>query len=170
MSAARVMDLLPPMLAKVAELDPASARDEAAQARLLAALEAAFPADGDAVRTLGEALAAGIEDGSICNRGDDDARFSRLAKAGPDTHGLSIDVVALRGSALEHTHPNGEVTLGFAASAQDGAARFEGYPAGWVFMPPGSRHVPTVEGGRMFLIYFLPDGAVTWHPESSSSS
>lgn len=166
MSAARVMDLLPPMLAKVAALDPASARDADAQARLLAALEAAFPVDGDAVRALGEALAAGIEEGSICNRGDEDARFSRLAKAGPDTHGLSIDVVALRGAALEHTHPSGEVTLGFAV---DGAARFDGHPPGWVFMPPGSRHVPTVEGGRMFLIYFLPGGAVTWHPESSSS-
>ena len=170
MSAARVMDLLPPMLAKVSALDPASARDEAAQARLLAALEAAFPVDGDAVRALGEAIVAGVEDGSLCNRGDDDARFCRLAKAGPNTHGLSIDVVALRGPALEHSHPSGEVTLGFAASEHDGAARFDGHPPGWVFMPPGSRHVPTVVGGRMFLIYFLPDGAVTWHPESSSSA
>lgn len=170
MSAARVMDLLPPILATLAELDPASAHDEAAQARLLAALEAAFPVEGDAVRTLGEALAAAIEEGSICDRGDENARFSRLAKAGPQTHGLSIDVVSLQGPALEHTHPKGEVTLGFAASARDGAARFDGHPAGWVFMPPGSRHVPTVEGGRMFLIYFLPDGAVTWHPESTPSA
>lgn len=170
MSAERVMALLPPMLAKVAELDPASATDEASRARLLAALEDAFPADGEDVRALGEALAAGIDDGSVCNRGEENARFSRLAKAGPDTHGLSIDVVALRGPALEHTHPKGEVTLGFAASSDDGAARFDGHPPGWVFMPPGSRHVPTVDGGRMFLIYFLPDGAVTWHPESAPSA
>ncbi|MCR9164207.1 MAG: DUF4863 family protein [Nannocystaceae bacterium] len=170
MSAQRVMDLLPPFLTKVAELDPASARDDAAQAALLAALEEAFPPDGASVRALGEALAAGVADGSICNRGDDDARFSRLAKAGPQTHGLSVDVVSLVGGALEHTHPKGEVTLGFPASEADGAARFDGHPPGWVFMPPGSKHVPTVEGGRMFLIYFLPDGAVTWHPESASSA
>ena len=170
MSAERVMDLLPPMLAKVAELDPASAGDDPARARLLAALEEAFPADGESVRTLGEAIAAGVADGSICNRGDDNARFSRIAKAGEATHGLSIDVVSLQGPALEHTHPKGEVTLGFAATEADGAARFDGHPPGWVFMPPGSRHVPTVEGGRMFLIYFLPDGAVTWHPESAPSA
>lgn len=170
MSAERVMDLLPPMLAKVAELDPASASDDAARAQLLAALEDAFPVDGEAVRSLGEALTAGVADGSICNRGEDTARFSRLAKATDATHGLSIDVVSLQGAALEHTHPKGEVTLGFAATEADGAARFDGHPPGWVFMPPGSRHVPTVEGGRMFLIYFLPDGAVTWHPESAPSA
>jgi hypothetical protein len=170
MSAERVMALLPPMLEKVAELDPAAAQDPAAASALLAALETAFPADGEAVAALGEALAAGIEDGSICNRGEPNARFSRLAKATEATHGLSIDVVALEGAALEHTHPKGEVTLGFAASAGDAGARFDGHPSGWVFMPPGSKHVPTVSGGRMFLIYFLPDGAVTWHPESSSSA
>ncbi len=170
MSAERVMDLLPPMLAKVAELDPASARDDAARSQLLAALEDAFPTGGEAVRVLGEAITAGVADGSICNRGDDNARFSRLAKATAATHGLSIDVVSLQGPALEHSHPKGEVTLAFAATEADGAARFDGHPPGWVFMPPGSRHVPTVEGGRMFLIYFLPDGAVTWHPESAPSA
>lgn len=170
MSAQRVMSLLPPMLTKVAQLDPASAREQTGQAELLAALAEAFPVGGEAVTALGEAIAAGVEDGSICDRGDENARFSRLAKAGPQTHGLSIDVVSLEGPALEHTHPNGEVTLAFAASDRDGAARFDGHPPGWVFMPPGSRHVPTVAGGRMFLIYFLPDGAVTWHPESSSSA
>lgn len=170
MSAERVMALLPPMLAKVAELDPAAACDPARASAVLAALREAFPEDGEAVRELGAALNAGVADGTICNRGDENARFCRLAKATEASHGLSIDVVALRGGALEHTHPNGEVTLGFAATDQDGAARFDGHPPGWVFMPPGSRHVPTVEGGRMFLIYFLPDGAVTWHPESSSSA
>ncbi len=170
MSAERVMDLLPPLLAKVAELDPASATDDAAQAALLAALEDAFPAGGAVVTALGAAIAAGVADGSVCNRGAPDARFCRLAKATEQTHGLSIDVVALRGAALEHTHPKGEVTLAFPATADDGAARFDGHPPGWVLMPPGSRHVPTVNGGRMFLMYFLPDGAVTWHPESAPSA
>ncbi|MEM6294201.1 MAG: DUF4863 family protein [Myxococcota bacterium] len=167
MSAERVMALLPPFLEKVAALDPATATDDAKAAALLDALNAAFPADSEAVSALGAAIADGVADGSVCNRGDDGARFSRLAKPSEVTHGLSVDVVSLRGGALEHSHPSGEVTLGFPASADDGAARFDGHAPGWVFMPPGSKHVPTVEGGQMFLIYFLPDGAVTWHPKSS---
>ena len=31
-------------------------------------------------------------------------------------------------------------------------------------MPAGSTHTPTVTGPRMHLLYFLPDGAVEWHP------
>ena len=27
---------------------------------------------------------------------------------------------------------------------------------------PGSRHVPEVAGGRMLIVYFLPDGAMEW--------
>lgn len=164
------MALLPPVLAKVAQLDPASADTPEKATALREALEQAFPSDGPDVQALGEAIAAGVADGSICDRGSEDARFSRLARAGEPTHGLSIDVVSLKGPALEHTHPKGEVTLGFPAAAKDAEARFDGHPSGWVFMPPGSKHVPTVTGGRMFLIYFLPDGAVTWHPESSSSA
>ncbi len=170
MSAERVMQLLPPFLEKVAALDPAAVTDDASAAALLDELNGTFPADSDAVRALGTAIADGVADGSVCNRGEGEARFSRLAKPSKATHGLSVDVVALRGGALEHTHPKGEVTLGFAASADDGAARFDGHPPGWVFMPPGSKHVPTVEGEQMFLIYFLPDGAVTWHPKSSSGA
>ena len=34
------------------------------------------------------------------------------------------------------------------------AVRFDGRPAGWVFLGPGSRHKPQVDGGRMNLIYF----------------
>jgi hypothetical protein len=83
-----------------------------------------------------------------------------VAKPGPETHDFSVDVVALEGEALRHRHPRGEITIGFAGSDPD--ARFDGYAPGWVVMPAGSTHTPTVVGGTMHLIYFLPGGAVDW--------
>lgn len=156
--------LIDPILARVAELDPAARADEASQGALVAALETEFPADGSTVEAIGQEISRGIEQGWLCNRGEPEARFSRLAKPGPETHGMSVDVVSLSGQALDHTHPKGEVTLGFAVPSEgDGAPTFDGHGAGWVFLGPGSRHVPEVQGGRMHLIYFLPDGAVEWH-------
>lgn len=159
-SSARLLDLLRPVLAEVAALDPSSCRDAAGAAHLLETLRGTFPVDGAEVRAIGEALRQGIADGRLCDHGEPQARFSRVAKSTPATHDLSVDVVSLEGAALRHTHPRGEVTLGFAAG---GDPRFDGHPAGWVFMEPGSTHTPTVEGGRMHLLYFLPGGAVEWH-------
>lgn len=151
--------LLQPLLARVAGLRPAERTERSAVRELEATLCAEWSPDGAEVRALGEAIAAGVAAGWLCDRGEPDARFSRVAKAGPETHGLSIDVVRLRGAALQHTHPKGEVTLGFAV---EGEPTFEGRGPGWVFLPPGSTHVPETRGGVMDLIYFLPDGAVIW--------
>jgi hypothetical protein len=54
-------------------------------------------------------------------------------------------------------HPGGEVNW---CVALDGDPRFDGQPAGWVVMPPGSGHVPTVSGGRMLIVYLLPGGKI----------
>ena len=89
----------------------------------------------------------------------ENVRFGRVAKPSPATFDLSIDAVEMRGSAAEHTHPRGEVSL---CVALDGDPRFMGYPEGWVVVPPGSRHVPTVTGGTMRILYFLPGGAMDW--------
>jgi hypothetical protein len=159
-SAEPLLELLDPVLERVAELDPSACTDAEAQARLLRALQEAFPIDGPHVQAIGEMLRQGIADGWLCNHGEPAARFSRVAKPSPATRDLSIDVVSLEGAALAHTHPRGEVTLGFAA---EGTPRFDGHPPGWVFMAPGSTHTPTVEGGRMYLLYVLPGGAVQWH-------
>lgn len=155
-------ELLAPILARVAALEPqAQTSPEQVQA-LEAALEADFPYAGEHVQALGRAIQAGIDAGWLANRGDADARFSRVAKASADTHDLSIDVVSMIGGAVEHTHLEGEVTVGFPAQGTQ-SCQFEGRDPAWVFLPPGSRHVPTVTGGRMNLIYFLPHGAVEWH-------
>ncbi len=85
--------------------------------------------------------------------------FGRLSKPTAALHGMSIDVVDMEGAGAAHTHPKGEVSLCFV---QSGEPRFCGHPPGWVVVPPGSRHVPEVTGGRMLIFYFLPDGAMVW--------
>ena len=42
----------------------------------------------------------------------------------------------------------------------EGDARFDGRGAGWLVYPAGSSHRPTVSGGRAFVLYLLPGGAI----------
>lgn len=161
---ARLRELLAPLLAKVASLRPEDRHDEASVAELESLMEESFPYAEEHVQAVGAEISRGVKDGWLCNRGEADSRFSRLAKPAKSTHGLSVDCVSMTGMAIDHTHTKGEVTIGFAADGADPqAVRFEGRAAGWIFLGPGSRHRPHVEGGRMNLIYFLPDGAVEWH-------
>lgn len=160
----QIVELVAPILAELAELHPETCASEERAAALEQALARAFPPDGPQARAIGEAIAAGIAAGELCDRGEPGARFSRIAKAGPATHGFSIDLVRLAGSGLRHRHPRGEVTLGFVVPDGGGAPEFEGRAPGWVFLPPGTTHVPTVTGGAMDLLYFLPAGAVEWDP------
>ncbi len=85
--------------------------------------------------------------------------FGRVAKPSEATLGFAIDAVDIAGAGAVHTHPQGEVSW---LIPLEGTPVFEGKGAGFVVLPPGSRHVPTVEGGRMLIAYFLPDGAVDW--------
>lgn len=87
--------------------------------------------------------------------------FGRLARAeAPGSHGQSIDVVDIAGEGAAHAHPNGEVSW---CIPLEGSPVFEGATEGWVVLPPASRHVPTVTGGRMLIVYFLPEGLVDWN-------
>ena len=40
-------------------------------------------------------LLAGVADGTVCNRGEEPVRFSRLFKASEQSHGLSADAVLM---------------------------------------------------------------------------
>lgn len=153
---------LDPILDLVAALPLAGCEDHEAAAGLAARLQAAMPANGPAVAAVGAALREGIGAGWLCDRGEPNARFCRVAKAGPDTRELSIDVVSLEGPAAPHRHPRGEVTLGWALDPAAEGSRFDDHPPGWVVMPVGSAHTPTVTGPRMVLLYFLPGGAMEW--------
>ena len=158
---------LAPVLERVAALAPQTRTTDDAISELEAELSTSFPIGGAVAQSIRGAIEAAIAEGWLCDRGAPEARFSRLAKPTPRTHDLSVDVVSLEGAAVRHTHPAGEITLGFPAPGTDDTVRFDGRPVGWVFCRPGSTHTPTVEGGRMNLIYFLPGGAVQWSTESA---
>ena len=160
---AHLVELLQPVLATIAGLRPQDRADATSAAALVDALERELPFSGAQVQAIGAAVRRGVAEGWLCDRGAPEARFSRVAKPGAATRGLSIDVVSLEGSALHHRHPQGEVTLAFAADpATAELARFDARPPGWVFCRPGSSHTPTVTGARMHLLYVLPDGAIEW--------
>ncbi|MEZ4249422.1 MAG: DUF4863 family protein [Polyangiales bacterium] len=88
-------------------------------------------------------------------------RFSRPRKASGEGD-VSVDVVHMDRPGPGHTHPNGEIDLCFTVS---GDPRFDGAPEGWTVYPPGSWHVPSVEGGVMDIVYFLPAGAIRFEPK-----
>ncbi len=152
-----VVDVLAPLTPRIAALDLTD--PDAARAALTAAWSASEIA---AVRAV---LEAAHQDGALTPRqGVPGLTYGRVAKATDTTAGLSIDAVDMDCVGPEHTHPHGEVSLCFAT---EGDPRFDGYPEGWVVLPPGSHHAPTVTGGRMLIVYFLPDGAVAWGPRAS---
>jgi len=145
-----VIDLLQPYCVTIAALDLSD--PAAAEARL----REAHPD----LSTLRDAVLSSPASDLVPRSAGPDVRFGRVAKPSPATRDLSIDAVDMTGPGAEHTHPNGEVSLCFAT---EGDPRFLGRPEGWVVVPPGSRHVPTVTGGRMRILYFLPGGAMVFH-------
>ena len=107
---------------------------------------------------LQSACVAGVAAGWLCNREGGGIRYGRVFKPADDLHGFSVDVVDMRDIAgPHHVHPNGEIDL---VMPIEGDARFDGRPAGWVVMPPGSAHRPTVSQGRALVLYLLPQGAI----------
>lgn len=141
-------------------------------ARIVATLDLSDPAGAERTLTsrappsqlleLRDLLLAAHAEGWLTPRdGGANVRFGRLAKPDEANAGHSIDAVDMEGEAAEHTHPAGEVSFCLARS---GTPLFDGRPPGWVVLPPGSHHTPTVRGGRMLIVYFLPRGEVRWGP------
>ncbi|MEM9073652.1 MAG: DUF4863 family protein [Myxococcota bacterium] len=124
------------------------------------ALEEAFPLQSTAMQSLRALVREGIDGGWLADRESGGIRFSRVQKAGEEN--LSVDAVHMDRPGPGHTHPEGEFDLCFAVS---GEPRFDGHPEGWVVYPPGSWHVPTVSGGVMDILYFLPSGAIRFEPK-----
>ena len=121
-------------------------------------LNRALPGDGLEVAAIAAACREGIRDGWMCNREAGGIRYGRVIKAGPATHGYSVDVVDMDDIAgPHHRHPNGEIDL---VMPLDGHATFDGHGAGWVVYGPGTAHRPTVSGGRALVLYLLPQGAI----------
>lgn len=146
-----MIDTFLPLLRAAQGLDlssPATARAELARR---------FDPAGPAAKALGLELVSLLEAGKIAERGALPVKYGRVAKAGEASLGFSIDVVHMNGPGPLHRHPNGEVNY---CLALDGQPTFDGQAQGWVVFPPDSKHVPTVAGGTMLIVYLLPAGAI----------
>lgn len=111
-----------------------------------------------AYRQINAGCKAGVAAGWLCNREGGGIKYGRIFKPAEDLHGFSVDVVDMQDIAgPHHVHPNGEIDL---VMPIEGAATFDGRPAGWLVMPPGSAHRPTVRQGRALVLYLLPQGAI----------
>lgn len=109
-------------------------------------------------QALQAACEAGTAAGWLCNREGGGIKYGRIFKPSAELHDFSVDVVDMANIAgPHHVHPNGEIDL---VMPQQGDARFDGHPAGWVVMPPGSAHQPTVSQGRALVLYLLPHGKI----------
>jgi len=116
-----------------------------------------FHPAGTQAKALNATLVELLEQGRLAERGEMPVKFGRVTKALPESEDLSIDVVHMNGPGPHHAHPAGEVNY---CVALEGEPRFDGESPGWVVMPPGSAHVPTVTGGRMLIVYLLPGGKI----------
>ena len=127
-------------------------------AALEALLNNTLRACGPVVRSVFDACRDGIAAGWMCSREHAGIRYGRVVKPGPATHGYSVDVVEMDDIAGgHHKHPNGEIDL---IMPIDDAAAFDGRGAGWLVYGPGTAHVPTVTGGKAWVLYLLPQGAI----------
>ena len=127
-------------------------------AELGRALEERFPPSGPEFQTLAAACRAGAAEGWLANRGEMPLKWGRVLKAGPQTHGFSVDVVHMtKVAGPRHAHPRGEIDM---IIPLDDAAEFDGRGAGWLVYGPGSEHAPTVAGGAAIILYLLPRGEI----------
>ncbi len=123
-------------------------------------LDALFPPDSDNFKAIEAACHEAIAAGWMCAEGGPGRRFGRVIKAGPDNHGLSVDVVDLEDIVgPHHRHPTGEVCMIMPVTE---TARFDGNGKGWKVFEPGSAHHPTVTEGEAFVLFLLPDGQIAF--------
>ena len=123
-------------------------------------LNTMFPQDGPEFRGIAALIAAGDAEGWLCARESGGIAFGRVGKPGAETGRFSVDVVRMEPVAgPHHVHPQGEIGM---IVPIDGAPAFDGFAPGWYVYPAGSDHHPTVSGGRAYVLYLLPDGAITF--------
>lgn len=130
--------------------------------KLERALNERFGPGTDAYHELLTLLRKGIEEGWACYAEIDgpDYRRGQLAKASAATHGFSVESGALKDVLGNyHRHPRGEINM---IGPVDPEARFCGHGAGWKVFPPDSRHHPTVTGGKVTMLFFLPNGEIEY--------
>ncbi len=121
-------------------------------------LWALFAPESDKFKAIESACHEAIVAGWMCAQGGPGRRFGRVIEPGPDTTGLSVDVVDLEDVVgPHHRHPTGEVCMIMPMTE---TARFDGNGRGWKVYEPGSAHHPTVTEGEALVLYLLPDGQI----------
>ena len=117
-----------------------------------------YPPGSQVYEAVFTACRQAVADGWMCDREAGGIRYGRVIKPGPATHGFSVDVVEMANTVgPHHAHPNGEIDM--VMPLESGAA-FDGQGGGWKVYGPGTAHRPTVTGGRAFVLYLLPGGAI----------
>lgn len=130
--------------------------------QLEAFLNDRYGAHTDRYARLLQLLRTGIEEGWACYAEIDgpDYRRGRLAKPSADTRGFSVETGMLKDVLGNyHRHPQGEINM---IGPVDATAQFCGHGAGWKVFPPDSRHYPTVTGGKVTMLFFLPSGEIEY--------
>ncbi len=151
------VDALAPLIDFLDELDPST---ESAASELTKK----FPIESEQMQAIAGLFEKGVEEGWLCHHeGGPGVQYSRVAKKLGKAE-FSIDAVTMDRPGPGHSHPNGEFDICFAAKA---GPTFDGNPPGWTVYGPGSWHVPTVAGGSMNILYFLPGGAIEFGPKPS---
>lgn len=145
------VSLLAPLAEALRAVD-VDAADAAAQAERAAAFA------GPQIAALRVAAVAAIASDWLLPKSANGIRFGRVAK---ELSGFVVDAVLMDVPGPRHRHPNGEIDLCFATA---GTPQFDGHPEGWVVYGKDTTHVPTVTGGTMLILYFLPGGAIEFLP------
>ena len=107
-------------------------------------------------------LRIGIDEGWACYAEIDgpDYRRGRLAKPSAETHGFSVETGMLKDVLGNyHRHPRGEINM---IGPVDPTGSFCGHGAGWKVFAPNSHHYPTVTGGKVTMLFFLPSGQIEY--------
>ncbi len=153
MSKQVMLEALQPVLKYLKELDvhnPLAAKQ---------LLNQTFSPTSAVFKKLRKLFLQGVEEKWLCNQSRGGTSFSRISKPSESSHHFSIDAVRMSGPGVWHRHTNGEINLCFANNPD---ARFDENPEGWVVFEPESEHIPTVTGGEMDILYFLPEGKIEW--------
>ena len=127
-------------------------------------LERTFPISS--LTSIREMCITGLEEGWLCPRTAPNLSYGRLVKASKEGD-IGVDTVFMPGEEEPckgpgHEHPQGEVDLCFGIAKEP---LFDGNAEGWTVYPPKSWHVPTVQNGRMIILYFLPNGSIRFGPQ-----
>lgn len=121
-----------------------------------ASLTTKYPLSGDYLAEVRRLCERGMEDGWLCPGENGESRSARVA--GTSTwFPFSIEAAYLKGEHEAHASPKGEVGLCWPVG---GKPKYCGEDPGWVVFAPGSKHRPEATGGEMFMLSFLPDGAI----------